>query len=77
MIDFEKHSDVLKEYCRVELTQVGCILDALDQYGTWHLGIIIDEKNHERKIRFLPYPNSNRDEEFKEEDSARIAPAFT
>lgn len=59
---------------------MGCILDALDDYGTWYLGIVIDEKSwpggQERRIHFLPYPNSNRDEVFKDEDSARIAPAF-
>ena len=77
VIDFEKHSDVLKQYQRVEQVPVGQIIDAQDQYGAWHLGIVIDERNTERKIRFLPYPNSNRDEDFKDEDSGRIAPAFT
>lgn len=80
-VDFDKHHDVLKDYSRVELIRVGCILDALDDYGTWYLGIVIDEKSwpngEERKIHFLPYHNSNRDEEFKDADSARIAPAFT
>jgi hypothetical protein len=27
-VDFDKHIDVLKEYCRVEQTQVGAIVDA-------------------------------------------------
>jgi len=31
----------------------------------------------ERKLHFLPFVNSKRDEAFTDEDSNRIAPAFT
>jgi hypothetical protein len=41
-----KYDDVIKDYCRVEQTRVGHILDAQDYLGSWHLSIIIDEKNH-------------------------------
>jgi len=72
---------VIKEYCRVEQTHIGSILDAEDQYGTWHIAIVIEEKSsstkQERKLHFLPYKNSSRDEVFTEEDSNRIAPIFT
>jgi len=44
-VDFEKHTDILRDYCKVEMTNVGCILDAQDQYGTWHLGVVLDTKN--------------------------------
>jgi len=48
--------------------------------GSWYLAIIIDEKNGpraERLIHFLPFSNQRRDEKFTEEDSNKIAPAFT
>mmetsp|Transcript_5413 Transcript_5413/g.4091 ORF Transcript_5413/g.4091 Transcript_5413/m.4091 type:complete len:103 (-) Transcript_5413:814-1122(-) len=59
------------------MTSVGNILDAQDQYGQWHLSIVLEEKAKERRVHFLEFPNPNRDEQFREEDSARIAPAFT
>jgi hypothetical protein len=78
--DLEKHPDVIKEYCRVEQTHVGNIIDAQDYLGSWHLAIIIDEKNgmrSERWLHFLPFSHSKRDERFTDEDSNKIAPAFT
>ena len=75
-----KIDDVIKDYCRVEQTRVGHILDAQDYLGSWHLSIIIDEKNHlkssERLIHFLPFTNNKREERFADEDSNKIAPAF-
>jgi hypothetical protein len=54
----------------VEKISAGCILDVLDEYGNWQLSIVIDDSNpKERKMHFLPYHNSNRDETFKDEDS--------
>jgi hypothetical protein len=48
--------------------------------GGWYLAIIIRERNsatQEREVHFLPYSNHKRDEVFTEEDSGKIAPAFT
>ncbi len=61
----------------MEQTRIGHILDAQDYLGGWYLAIIVDEKNRERILHFLPYTNSKRDERFTEEDSNKIAPAFT
>jgi hypothetical protein len=44
----EKYEDVIRDYCRVEQTHVGNILDAQDYLGSWYLAIIIDEKNGPR-----------------------------
>lgn len=44
-VDLDKHSDVIKSYCRVEEVGVGNILDAQDYLGVWHLAIVIKEKN--------------------------------
>lgn len=75
-----KYDDVIKDYCRVEQTRVGHIVDAQDYLGSWYLAIIIDEKNQfkssERLIHFLPFTNNKRDERFSDEDSNKIAPAF-
>lgn len=70
---------MVKDYCRVEQTHVGNIVDALDYLENWHLAIVVEEKSapkNERKLHFLPY-NHKRDEVFTEEDSNKIAPAFT
>ena len=45
--------------------------------GSWHLAIVIDEKNGVRWMHFLPFTHSKRDERFTDEDSNKIAPAFT
>ena len=45
--------------------------------GSWHLAIVIDEKNGARWMHFLPFTHSKRDERFTDEDSNKIAPAFT
>lgn len=80
-VDLSKHDYVILEYCRVEQTRIGNVLDAQDYLGAWHLAIVIEEKNSpqkpERKIHFLPYEHSRRDEVFTDEDSNRIAPIFT
>jgi hypothetical protein len=52
---------------------IGSILDACDEYGNWHLSIVTDAKGNgksstERRLHFLPFLNSNRDETFKEQD---------
>ena len=40
----------------IEELNVGCILDAQDYLGAWHLSIIIDEKTPKQKeIHFLPF----------------------
>jgi hypothetical protein len=45
------------------------------------LAIIVDEKNgprqSERWLHFLPFTHSRRDERFSDEDSNKIAPAFS
>jgi hypothetical protein len=45
------------------------------------LAIVIREKKNgdrqERDIHFLPYNNYKRDEAFTEDDSVKIAPAFS
>lgn len=65
----------------MEQTRVGDIIDAQDYLGSWHLAIIIDEKNSprgsERWLHFLPFTHSKRDERFTDEDSNKIAPALT
>jgi len=76
-VDFQKNTDVIKDYCSVDSLQVGNILDAQDDYGTWHLSIVIDATGHERKLHFLPFSNSNRDETFKNEDENRVGPAYS
>lgn len=77
-MDLDRHADVIKDYCRVEQTRVGSILDAQDYLGNWHLAIVIKEKaGGERDVHFLPYNNHKRDETFTDEDSNKIAPAFT
>jgi hypothetical protein len=45
--------------------------------GSWHLAIVIDEKSGARWMHFLPFTHSKRDERFTDEDSNKIAPAFT
>ena len=44
-VDLDKHEDVIKEYCRVEQTRLGSILDAQDYLGTWYLAIVVEEKS--------------------------------
>ncbi len=77
-MDLDKHDDVVRDYCRVEQTQLGNILDAQDDYGTWHLAIVVEDKvgKAEKKLHFLPFKDSKRDEIFKEGDSNKIGPAF-
>jgi hypothetical protein len=42
------------------------------------LAIVVDElSRQERCLHFLPFASSKRDERFAEEDSNKIAPAFT
>ena len=57
--------------------KAGNILDALDYLGTWYPAIIVEENHNKKKIHFLPFQNSKRDEWFSEEDSNKIAPAFS
>lgn len=77
----EKYEDVIRDYCRVEQTHVGNIIDAQDYLGSWYLAIIIDEKSgprsSERLLHFLPFTHSKRDEKFTDEDSNKIGPAFS
>jgi hypothetical protein len=73
----EKYQDVIKQYLRVEQTQVGNIIDAQDYLGNWHLAIVMKANNQDRDIHFLPYSNQKRDEVFSEADSNKIAPVFT
>lgn len=78
--NLDKHHDVIKEPCNLVQTHLGNILDAQDYIGTWHLAVIVDENNspkEERLIHFLPFLNRKRDELFTEEDSFKVAPAFT
>jgi hypothetical protein len=44
-VDLDKHQDVIKEFCRVEQTKIGNILDAQDYLGIWYLAIVLDEKS--------------------------------
>lgn len=78
--DLDKYNDVIKEYCRVEQTRAGHIIDAQDYLGSWYLAIIVEEWSNshrsERQIHFLPFANQKRDERFSDEDSNKIAPAF-
>jgi len=78
--DLDKYNDVVKEYCRVEQTRAGHIIDAQDYLGSWYLAIIVEEwstsTRSERQIHFLPFSNPRRDERFTDEDSNKIAPAF-
>ena len=79
-MDLDKHPNILKEYCRVEQTRVGMVLDAQDYLGSWYLAAVVEEKNGqraERKLHFLPFANAKRDEVFTDEDSNKIAPAFS
>lgn len=65
---------------RVEQTKLGDILDAQDYLESWYLAIVVEEKNgpkSERKLHFLPFSHSKRDEVFTDESSNKIAPAFT
>ncbi len=72
---------MIKEFCRVEQTRAGNILDAQDYLGSWYLAIIVEESQighrSERQIHFLPFVHHKRDERFTDEDSNKIAPAFT
>lgn len=62
---------------RVSQLQTGNILDAQDYLDNWHLAIVVEEKtSNSRQLHFLPFNKGNRDEEFGEEDSNRIGPAF-
>lgn len=60
---------------------VASILDAQDYLGSWHLAIVIDEKEEgtswQKSIHFLPFQKSNRDEWFTAADDHRLAPAFS
>ncbi len=56
-VDLEKYQDVIKQYLRVEQTQVGNIIDAQDYLGNWHLAIVMKANNQDRDIHFLPYSN--------------------
>jgi len=68
--------------------RVGHILDAQDYLENWNLAIVVDTDspptpdskglNVKRKIHFLPFKNSKRDEIFSANESQqKIAPAFT
>lgn len=48
-IDLDKHSDIIKEYCRVEQLRVGNILDAQDYLESWYLAIVLEEKNESQR----------------------------
>jgi hypothetical protein len=73
----DKHPEIIKDNCRVESLQMGNILDAQDYLGTWHLAIVLDDSQPlERKIHFISFKASNRDETFTEQDYNKIAPAF-
>lgn len=77
-VDLDKHPEIIKEYCRLETLATGNILDAQDYLGSWHLAIVIEDSAPlERKIHFISFKGSNRDETFTDQDYNRIAPAFT
>jgi hypothetical protein len=62
----------------IEMLNVGCILDAQDYLGNWHLAIIIDEKDARTKeVHFLPFLKANRNEAFTDLDLQRMAPAYS
>jgi len=61
--------------------KLGTILDAQDDYGSWHLSVVC-EKNPSSdqeyvKLNFLPYPKGNRDEWFSKSDIDRLSGPFT
>lgn len=63
---------------RVDQLKIGNILDAQDYLDKWHLAIVVEEKESTSKmLHFVTFNKGNRDEEFGEEDSNRIAPAFS
>ena len=64
---------------RVEQLKSGNILDAQDYLDKWHLAIVVEEKEAGNRvlIHFISFNKGNRDEEFGEEDSSRVAPAFS
>lgn len=67
------------KFVRVKDLQNGNILDAQDYLDKWHLAIVVEEKEDVNRvlIHFISFNKGNRDEEFGEEDSNRIAPAFS
>jgi hypothetical protein len=80
-LSVEKNEDLIKDYCRVEQLRDGSILDAQDYLGTWHMAIVLETKQGnggmEKKLHFLPFFNSKRDEWFTEANSDQITPVFT
>lgn len=76
--DFSEMQDIIRKPSSISDLKMGDILDAQDYLGSWYLAIVIEDTSQTTKqIHFLPYNRSNRDEPFtKENDEARIAPAF-
>ena len=75
-IDLAKHTDVITDaHPKIDSLRLGNILDALDDYGQWHLSVVIEEQPGSRKMHFMPFNNAKRDEVFTDEN--KIAPAFT
>jgi hypothetical protein len=73
-------------YCKADVKsmnfiKLGTILDAQDDYGSWHLSVVCEMKPHSEqefiKLNFLPYPKGNRDEWFSKSDLDRLSGPFT
>jgi hypothetical protein len=78
-IDLKTHSDmVASNISSIEQIKLKNILDAQDEYGKWHLAIVIDEKEAgDKELHFLPYQKDNRNEVFTSVDTARLSPAYS
>ena len=88
----DQQHDILNQPFTFRETKVGHILDAQDYLESWYLAIVVDadsescdgfkeeeeEHNVKRKIHYLPFKNSKRDEILSSVDSQhKLAPAFT
>jgi hypothetical protein len=85
----DQQQDILTQPFTFWETKVGHILDAQDYLESWYLAIVVDadigpgdggfkENNANRKIHYLPFKNSKRDEILSSVDSQhKLAPAFT
>ena len=85
----DQQQDILTQPFTFRETKVGHILDAQDYLESWYLAIVVDadigpcdgglkENKANRKIHYLPFKNSKRDEILSSVDSQqKLAPAFT
>ncbi len=85
----DQQHDILTQPFTFWETKVGHILDAQDYLESWYLAIVVDadigpydgglkENKANRKIHYLPFKNSKRDEILSSVDSQqKLAPAFS